>query len=107
MHKVFVLLKQAIETIILEYTGHLPGAPNPSEIVAVAIQILAAPSYSPLQHSDYSLRFSSQGLRRDWWHATERGEAAFSIVSYLDDHPRWAFNSGDYALSCARVLDKF
>jgi hypothetical protein len=38
MHKLFVLIKQAIGAIILEYTGHLPGAPNPSEIVGVAIQ---------------------------------------------------------------------
>ncbi len=38
MHKVFVFIKQAIGEIILHYTGHLPGAPNPSEIVGVAIQ---------------------------------------------------------------------
>lgn len=38
MHKVFVHVKQAIAKLILEYTGKLPGAPNASEIVGIAIQ---------------------------------------------------------------------
>jgi hypothetical protein len=38
MHSVFVLIKNAIGEIILHYTGNLPGAPNPEEIVGVAIQ---------------------------------------------------------------------
>ena len=38
MHKVFVEVKKAIGNLILEYTGHLPGAPKPEEIVEVAIQ---------------------------------------------------------------------
>jgi hypothetical protein len=38
MHKVFVLIKQAIGAIILHYIGHLPGAPDASEIVNIAIQ---------------------------------------------------------------------
>jgi hypothetical protein len=38
MHKVFVEVKKAIGNLILEYTGHLPGAPKPGEIVEVAIQ---------------------------------------------------------------------
>ncbi|MCC0017045.1 MAG: hypothetical protein H6878_12315 [Rhodobiaceae bacterium] len=38
MHKVFVLVKQAIGEIFLHYTGNLPGAPSPDEIVGVAIQ---------------------------------------------------------------------
>ncbi|MGH9830962.1 MAG: hypothetical protein ACREDR_47765 [Blastocatellia bacterium] len=38
MHKVFVEVKKAIGDIILQYTGGLPGAPNPGEIVEVAIQ---------------------------------------------------------------------
>ena len=37
MHKVFVSVKQAICELILTYTGHLPGAPDPSSIVSVAI----------------------------------------------------------------------
>jgi len=38
MHKVFVHVKQAIARLILTHTGHLPGAPDASEIVGVAIQ---------------------------------------------------------------------
>ena len=38
MHKLFVHLKQAIAKLILQYTGHLPGAPDASEIVGIAIQ---------------------------------------------------------------------
>ena len=38
MHKVFVAIKSAIGGLILEYTGHLPGAPKPEEIVSIAIQ---------------------------------------------------------------------
>jgi hypothetical protein len=38
MHKIFVEVKKAIGDIILEYTGDLPGAPKPGEIVGVAIQ---------------------------------------------------------------------
>jgi len=34
----FVEVKKAIGNIILEYTGDLPGAPKPGEIVEVAIQ---------------------------------------------------------------------
>ncbi len=37
MHRVFVAVKQAIGEIILTYTGHLPGAPDPSQLVDVAI----------------------------------------------------------------------
>lgn len=38
MHKIFVALKQAIGRLILTYTGDLPGAPKPEEIVDIAIQ---------------------------------------------------------------------
>ena len=38
MHKVFALVKQAIGKLILKYTGELPGAPNASELVGIAIQ---------------------------------------------------------------------
>jgi len=38
MHKLFVFIKQAIASIILEYSGHLPGAPKAEEIVGIAIQ---------------------------------------------------------------------
>jgi hypothetical protein len=38
MHKLFIAIKQAIAEIILTYTGHLPGAPEASQIVGVAIQ---------------------------------------------------------------------
>lgn len=38
MHKVFVLVKNAIGQIVLHYTGGLPGAPSPDDIVGVAIQ---------------------------------------------------------------------
>jgi len=38
MHKVFVAVKQAIAEIILTYTAYLPGAPDPSQIVDIAIQ---------------------------------------------------------------------
>ena len=37
MHKVFVLIKQAIGDIIMSYTSRLPGAPDPSTIVDIAI----------------------------------------------------------------------
>jgi hypothetical protein len=38
MHTVFVAIKSAIGSLILEHTGHLPGTPEPKEIVDVAIQ---------------------------------------------------------------------
>jgi hypothetical protein len=38
MHRVFVYVKQAIARLILEYSGHLPGAPKASELGDVAIQ---------------------------------------------------------------------
>jgi len=38
MHKVFVLLKNAIARILTEHALHLPGAPDPDDIVGVAIQ---------------------------------------------------------------------
>lgn len=38
MHRVFVLIKQAIAELMLHYTGHLPGAPKASELRGVAIQ---------------------------------------------------------------------
>jgi hypothetical protein len=38
MHKVFVHVKQAIGTLILKYTGGLPGAPIASELAGIAIQ---------------------------------------------------------------------
>jgi hypothetical protein len=38
MHKLFVLVKQAIAEIIMKYVGHLPGAPDPSQITGIAIQ---------------------------------------------------------------------
>lgn len=38
MHRIFVLVKQAIAEIMMTYVGHLPGAPDPSEIVSIAIQ---------------------------------------------------------------------
>lgn len=38
MHKIFVAIKSAIAALILEYTGHLPGAPQAGEIVGVAVQ---------------------------------------------------------------------
>ena len=37
MHKVFVHVKQAIAALILEYTGHLPCAPQASEIIDIGI----------------------------------------------------------------------
>ncbi len=37
MHKIFVFVKQAISELSLEYTGHLPGAPDPAQIVGIAI----------------------------------------------------------------------
>ncbi|WP_439544539.1 hypothetical protein [Hyphomicrobium sp.] len=38
VHKVFVAVKQAIAEIINTYVGHLPDAPDASQIVGVAIQ---------------------------------------------------------------------
>jgi hypothetical protein len=38
MHAVFVAIKKAIGRLILDHTGHLPGAPKPDEIVDIAIQ---------------------------------------------------------------------
>jgi hypothetical protein len=38
MHKLFVAIKQAIAQIIMTYSAHLPGAPDPSEITDIAIQ---------------------------------------------------------------------
>jgi hypothetical protein len=43
MHHIFVLVKQAIAALILEYTGHLPGAPKVGEIVDIAIQNVRKP----------------------------------------------------------------
>lgn len=37
MHTVFVAVKNAIGSLILEHTGHLPGAPKPDEIVDIGI----------------------------------------------------------------------
>jgi len=38
MHKVFIHTEQAIGRLILKYTGSLPGAPDASELVSIAIQ---------------------------------------------------------------------
>ena len=38
MHKLFITLKQGVAELILVYTGNLPGAPNASDIVGIAIQ---------------------------------------------------------------------
>ncbi|HEY0123594.1 MAG TPA: hypothetical protein VGC14_17890 [Rhizobium sp.] len=38
MQQVFARVKQAIAVLLLDKTKHLPGAPDPSEIVSVAIQ---------------------------------------------------------------------
>ncbi len=38
MHKIFAAIKSAIGGLILEYTGHIPGAPRPEELVSIAIQ---------------------------------------------------------------------
>ncbi len=38
MHTIFVAIKSAIGSLILEYTAHLPGAPKPEDIVDVAIR---------------------------------------------------------------------
>jgi len=38
MHTIFVAIKQAIGSLILEYTAHLPGAPKPEDIVDIAVQ---------------------------------------------------------------------
>jgi hypothetical protein len=38
MRTIFVAIKQAIGSLILEYTAHLPGAPKPEDMVDVAIQ---------------------------------------------------------------------
>jgi hypothetical protein len=38
MHSLFVAVKSAIGDIVLEKTGHLPGAPKPGEIKDIAIQ---------------------------------------------------------------------
>ena len=38
MHTIFVVIKQAIGSLILEYTSHLPGAPKPEDIVDIAVQ---------------------------------------------------------------------
>ena len=43
MHKLFVLVKQAIGALILEYTGALPGAPKASDLADIAIQNTARP----------------------------------------------------------------
>lgn len=37
MHQLFVLLKQGIGTMILNYVGHLPGAPKADELKDIAI----------------------------------------------------------------------
>jgi hypothetical protein len=38
MHTIFVAIKSAIGSLILEYTAHLPGAPKPEDIVDIAVQ---------------------------------------------------------------------
>ena len=38
MHKIFIAVKQSIAEIINTYVGHLPGAPDPSQVVGIAIQ---------------------------------------------------------------------
>ncbi len=38
MHTIFVVIKSAIGSLILEYTAHLPGAPKPEDIVDIAVQ---------------------------------------------------------------------
>jgi hypothetical protein len=38
MHKIFIEVKKAIGDLVLHYTGHLPGAPKPGEIVDIAVQ---------------------------------------------------------------------
>lgn len=38
MHLIFVAVKNSIGRLILHYTGHLPGAPKPEDIVSIAIQ---------------------------------------------------------------------
>lgn len=38
MHSIFVAIKSAIGSLILEYTSNLPGAPKPEEIVDIAVQ---------------------------------------------------------------------
>lgn len=38
MHTIFVAIKSAIGSLILEYTAHLPGMPKSEEIVDVAVQ---------------------------------------------------------------------
>ena len=38
MHKIFVAIKSAIGSLILEYTANLPGAPKPEDIVDIAVQ---------------------------------------------------------------------
>jgi hypothetical protein len=43
MHRIFVLVKQAIAKLMLDYSGHLPGAPKAEEIVSVAIQNVGKP----------------------------------------------------------------
>jgi hypothetical protein len=37
MHKIFVEIKRAIGSLILEYSGHLPGAPKPEDLVDIEI----------------------------------------------------------------------
>jgi hypothetical protein len=38
MHTIFVAIKSAIGSLMLEYTAHLPGAPKPEDIVDIAVQ---------------------------------------------------------------------
>lgn len=38
MHKLFIAVKQGIAEVLLTYTEHLPGAPDPSKIADIAIQ---------------------------------------------------------------------
>jgi hypothetical protein len=38
MHKIFVVVKNAIGALILRYTAHFPGAPKPEDIVSIAVQ---------------------------------------------------------------------
>ena len=38
MHTIFVAIKSAIGSLILEYTSCLPGAPKPEDIVDIAVQ---------------------------------------------------------------------
>jgi hypothetical protein len=38
MNTIFVAIKSAVGSVIVEYTAHLPGAPRPEDIVDIAVQ---------------------------------------------------------------------